>query len=485
MEQRTEQAIHKLIDEGLFFRVNKSMLARHFLKDVLEIDVFQLNIDEVSKEICEKYDYELEELPNEKEELFEFVAENIMEIKADQEPYQAFNYEVFLVMEDLKKINSMIQEYETNQQAKDIDRYEKIKYQYLVEKLNKAKNEVCDYMAGNIKSRVYKEIQSKKKQYKDMLFSHILNDIFNLPYPFRGNEKEYEMTVFAGLNYKFNHMTIRGFVELKYYYMYNKKKFYECVDIYINSNDFRNDILSIIEENHILNKRVMIKQALEIYREERMELFCQIIPLQIEGIIYDYCIELGISPSKIDRVPFDKKLEEIVSIDKNFKCHEYFKYDFIELRNTAAHGRLHDDVNYKDTANMLILDLLYLCEFVNSSNATPVNRMRNLVKEIERENVLDCEFTAELKVLEFINEYRKESLPTFYDSREEIQKIVKYAHSDSFLKYLQLNVMYPAMLSQEQIEDIKNILIYFKKSTELGEECTRLLKELPNFTNDK
>ncbi|UYX55844.1 hypothetical protein M3Y14_33025 (plasmid) [Bacillus thuringiensis] len=145
-------------------------------------------------------------------------------------------------------------------------------------------------------------------------------------------------------------------------------------------------------------------------------------------------------------------------------------------------------MNYKDTVNMLILDLMYLCEFVNSSNATSVNRMRNLVKEIKiinQEKGIRWQFDVDIKILEFINEYRKRPLPTFYDSREEIQKIVKYAHSDSFLKYLQLNIMYPAMLSQEQIEDIKNILIYLKKSTELGEECTRLLKELPKFTNDK
>ncbi|WP_308665788.1 hypothetical protein [Bacillus sp. IBL03825] len=128
MEQRKEQAIHKLIEEGLFFNINKSVLARHFLKDVLEINVFQLSTEEVSKEICEKYDYKLEELPKEKEELFKFVAEGIMGIEADLEPYQVFNNEVLQVMKDLKKINLMIQEYERKQQVKDIDRYEKIKY---------------------------------------------------------------------------------------------------------------------------------------------------------------------------------------------------------------------------------------------------------------------------------------------------------------------------------------------------------------------
>lgn len=100
MEQRKEQAIHKLIEEELFFSINKSKLARHFLKDVLEIDVFKLSIEEVSKEICEKYDYKLEELPKEKEELFKLVAEDIMGIEANLEPYQLFNSEVLQIKEE-------------------------------------------------------------------------------------------------------------------------------------------------------------------------------------------------------------------------------------------------------------------------------------------------------------------------------------------------------------------------------------------------
>lgn len=489
-EERAEQAIHKLIENGLFFSVDKGILARHFLKDVLGINVFKLNIEEVSKEICEQYDYELEELPGETEELYKFVAENIMGIDADREPYQAFNNEVFLVMKDLKKINSMIQEYESKQQFKDIDRYEKTKYQYLVEKLNKAKNEICEYMEGEINTRVYKEIKmrGKKKLNNNLLFSHIFNAISNFPYPFRSNEEEYDITVFAGLKYKFNHMTVKEFGELKFNYMHNKLKFYELVDIYINSNDFRNNILSIIEENLLLNKRVMLKQAIEIYIEGRMELFCQIVPLQIEGIIYDYCIELGISPAKIDRVPFDKKLEEIVAIDKNFKCHEYFKYDFIELRNTAAHGRLHDNVNYNNTANMLILDLMYLCEFVNSSNATAVNRMRNLVKEIEtikQEKSIDWEFELDTKVLEFMPVYIKGSLPPFYNSKEEIQEIISYAKSESFLGYLEFIVTFPEMLSPEQEAEIKQILSYIKENTDLEKECIQLFKKLSRIKNDK
>ncbi|MES9784533.1 hypothetical protein ABWK43_27415, partial [Bacillus thuringiensis] len=165
-----------------------------------------------------------------------------------------------------------------------------------------------------------------------------------------------------------------------------------------------------------------------------------------------------------------------------------FKYDFIELRNTAAHGRLHDNVNYNNTANMLILDLMYLCEFVNSSNATAVNRMRNLVKEIEtikQEKSIDWEFELDTKVLEFMPVYIKGSLPPFYNSKEEIQEIISYAKSESFLGYLEFIVTFPEMLSPEQEAEIKQILSYIKENTDLEKECIQLFKKLSRIKNDK
>ena len=126
-------------------------------------------------------------------------------------------------------------------------------------------------------------------------------------YPFRDREEEYEMSVFAGLNYKFNFLGIMEQHELKCLYNSNKvEEFNALVDRHIVTHEIDNKILSLIEENHVLNKRSMLKQAIEIYKEGRMELFCQIIPLQIEGIIYDYCIELGVSSASIEHTSLDK-----------------------------------------------------------------------------------------------------------------------------------------------------------------------------------
>ncbi|MCE0555236.1 hypothetical protein LQK80_36640 [Bacillus thuringiensis] len=114
------------------------------------------------------------------------------------------------------------------------------------------------------------------------------------------------------MNYKFEFITLQERNELKLLHSNNKDEFNERVDRYIITHEIDNKILSLIEENHVLNKRGMLKQAIEIYKEDMMELFCQIIPLQIEGIIYDYCIELGVSSANIERTSLDRKIEEIV-----------------------------------------------------------------------------------------------------------------------------------------------------------------------------
>ncbi|HHB2029036.1 TPA: hypothetical protein ACOQ5D_002508 [Bacillus cereus] len=485
MDQRIEEVNYKLIDNGIFFSVNKTQLARHFLNNVLEIDVCNLNKEEVTKIICEKYGYKLKQLPDE-EEIYLFVAHNIMGIKEDKEPYECFNHEVFLVMKDLRKINFMIQEYESKQQVKDIDRYEKKKYQYLAEKLYKAKDVICEYMTGEINSCIYKEVKDWSKP-NGFPSSGSFNQMLPSRYAFRGREEEYEMSVFDGLNYKFEFITLQERNELKLLHSNNKDEFNERVDRYIITHEIDNKILSLIEENHVLNKRGMLKQAIEIYKEDMMELFCQIIPLQIEGIIYDYCIELGVSSANIERTSLDRKIEEIVKKDRRFKCHEYFKYDFIELRNTAAHGRLHENVNFKDTANMLILDLMYLCDALNNSNALVVNRMRSLIKRFE-ESFNNDYVPIDGIVYSFIAKYRDKSLPSIYEKENVIQEIKKYAMSDNFLRYIHIHIMHPSLVSElspEQKQEIKKIIVYLMRSKEIKERCVNLLKLLADNSKEE
>ncbi|AZJ24692.1 hypothetical protein CT694_35235 (plasmid) [Bacillus wiedmannii bv. thuringiensis] len=482
MNQRTEQAIHKLINEGLFFSVNKNMLALHFLKDVLGINVFQLNIEEVSKEICVEFDYALEELPDEKEELYKFVAERIMGIKAEQEPYQAFNHEVFLVMEDLKKIKSMIQDYELKQKDSKVDRYTRIKYEYLVEKLSVAKNEICEYLAENINLRVCKELIHWGEAYSYADYVN-LNQNLTKPYSFRGNEEEYSMSVFDGLNYKFKYMSLRESKEIKRLYIENEEEFYMLVDEYVYYYEISDRILSIIEGNHFLSKRVMLKQAIENFKEGRFEISCQIIPLQIEGIIYDYCIELKVPHTQLERLPLDQKVDHIVDKDSSFMGHEYFKYDFIELRNAAAHGRLHTTLDYKNTANMLLLDLLYLCEFVDNSEATVTNRMRHLFNLLEKEST---PLNVSLLTFEFIASYKDEQFPSFYKKDDAKIMLDKYAHSNDFFSFLRTMVLEPSyLIENEKInKKLEKVLIYLKKSKECEEEGKRLLRRLSEINKN-
>ncbi|MFJ8219837.1 hypothetical protein [Bacillus cereus] len=382
----------------------------------------------------------------------------------------------------MKKISSIIKDYELKQKDKNIDRYTRMKYEYLVEKLNKTKNEICEYLIEGINLHVYKEVMSLDTSY------FYANDVYrkqksNRPYSFRNNEEDYLMSVFDGLNFKFKSMPLKERLELKQLYVEDEQKFYMLLDNYITNYKISDKILCFIEENHFLSKRVMLKQAIENFKEDRFEIFCQIVPLQIEGIIYDYCIELNVPHNQLERLTLDQKVDLIVEKDRSFKGHEYFKYDFIELRNTAAHGRLHTNLDYQNTANMLLLDLLYLCEFVNKSSATAVNMMKIIFQLFEKSRM---PVLKDLLILELFSSYKIEEFPSFYQKEATIAEFEKYAHSDGFLSFLRTMLLDPSYLKEdeEKYKKIEKVIIYIKKSKECEEEGKRLLRRLSEINKN-
>ena len=174
----------------------------------------------------------------------------------------------------------------------------------------------------------------------------------------------------------------------------------------------------LIDTHHLLNTKGIIREAIELYKINKIDLFCQIIPLQIEGIIYDYCRELDIQPSQIDRVSLDKKVEALVKKDPDFEGYEYFQFNFIELRNLAAHGRVHNEVNYKDTANMLVLDLYCLCDYVSISYASSINKMRDIFKIFDENRPI-----AHLTItFDYLAKYRMKDFPDFYNMEKREAK---------------------------------------------------------------
>lgn len=150
------------------------------------------------------------------------------------------------------------------------------------------------------------------------------------------------------------------------------------------------------------------------------------------------------------------------------------------MRNTAAHGRLHENVNFKDTANMLILDLMYLCGILNNSNALVVNRMRKLIKRFE-ENINNKNAPVGSIVYESIEKYRDKSLPLFYGKEHVLGEIKKYAKSNKIIEYISVYIMHPFVLlalSLEQTREIEKIIVYLMRSKEIKEHSVKLLQML-------
>ncbi|MGR4032837.1 hypothetical protein K7H05_57170, partial [Bacillus sp. ZZQ-131] len=91
---------------------------------------------------------------------------------------------------------------------------------------------ICEYMTGEINSCIYKEVKDWSKP-NGFPSSGSFNQMLPSRYAFRGREEEYEMSVFDGLNYKFEFITLQERNELKLLHSNNKDEFNERVDRYI------------------------------------------------------------------------------------------------------------------------------------------------------------------------------------------------------------------------------------------------------------
>ncbi|KAA6449778.1 hypothetical protein DX932_29660 [Bacillus cereus] len=471
MDQR-QKIIKQLIKEDMFFSIEKQLLTKHFLNHTLNINVLQSDIKKVKEEFCNKYEYKYESLPCDENEFYQFVSEEIIEIEKDKEPRNCFNEEILRVIKDLNTINQMLEGYEKQllEQYPEKDRYIKYQYQYLVNKLQLAKDEIYNYMTNSIKEDVLEQISKKKGGIHFFAFQR---GILRKPYNFRDNEEQYKISIFDGLAYKFRELPLNEFSMVKELYNNKKEEFYLYLDNYLKQNKIVEKILYLIDTHHLLNKKGIIREAIELYKLNKIDLFCQIIPLQIEGIIYDYCRELDIQPSEIDRVSLDKKVEALVKKDPDFEGYEYFQFNFIELRNLAAHGRVQNEMNYKDTANMLILDLYCLCDYVSNSYTSSINKIRDIFKIFEENRPI-----AQLTItFDYLAKYRMKDFPDFYNMEKTRGEMMKFAYSEKFYQYLE-----SITISHNKFEDekhIKGVLVYLKTtSKEHSDRYTELLKRL-------
>lgn len=140
---------------------------------------------------------------------------------------------------------------------------------------------------------------------------------------------------------------------------------------YIKERNIVEYILENTRSNHIIHHRYsIIENALKYFKNSDYLSFINLIVIQIEGIFYDYCVELDMLPNDIKTFTLGTKLKQL-EIAIEFNPYPYFKYQFEFLRNKIAHGHLIDKETVELSACEILLDLLYLVFDLNTNKKLP------------------------------------------------------------------------------------------------------------------
>ncbi len=214
---------------------------------------------------------------------------------------------------------------------------------------------------------------------------------------------------------------------MKSLYEKEPSEFYKRVKEYIIENKIAEKIHELVLSNHRLTfRKQILEEALTAYNTSKY-LFCSVIPLQVEGIFYDYCLELGIPEESIKSVSLSEKLDLITKNNPQYSNFEYYTFRFPLMRNKVAHGKLIEE-NIEHLADYLMLDLYDVCSMMNSF-ALPVNQAINIIKVV-KDNLEDKKGFVRYAL------FYNVQIPAFYGLEKEIGQIREKIYERPFWDFL-------------------------------------------------
>ncbi|MDU6039822.1 MAG: hypothetical protein E6Y83_15910 [Clostridium butyricum] len=298
---------------------------------------------------------------------------------------------------------------------------------------------------------------------------------------------------------------------LESYYLNNKKKYYELLKNYIEEEEILEFIVNATKSNFFIAYRSeVIKDIKKLYENHSYQTCSCLIPLQIEGILYDYCEELGIVPDTLNNFTMGTKITEI---DKaiDFYLDEYMNYNMQIIRNKIAHGILYEDDN-ENICIELILDLASLLYFLNIERKIYSNELREFLlyyKDKERidwlaknykinnefakirgyifsDKIVDKRENVIKGRVNLLFSNKGREIANYYNCTNELLEVNKAILSEEFLQYYRVNEIDELDLYEmkKRIDNNKSFIETLLRK-ELGEEekdilinCNKKLNEL-------
>lgn len=437
-------------DKNAIRKITLVELGKRFISDVVGINIANESFDNLKNNYKDCLNNPNESiLFNNEEDFYRYIAEEHLILL--EETVGSYIQYLSLAKSDLEKINHQIEF--INTEIKNIEdlkknngwldaekRYYKKLLEHYREKNISASNEIFYFLSEKIE--IYNLSSYENKRRNIFRGFDVVSTFFvgSMPYSYsRGlvfkDHDIYDVKNITEMSNKFMEFPAPTHKEIKKLYDENQKDFFLLSDQYIR--DGLSDIKSIIEkikifteENHIVAKRKdILLEIFEHYKNKHFISVVYMLPMQIEGIFHDICVEVGVKESALDISSLNEKLRKIQENFKYFIYFEYYSFLFPIIRNSVAHGKIIND-NYEETAIMLMLDLLPVCELA-SSEKIPING-----KKILLDKAINNDFKA---LVEYLN-LMDIDIPEFYQLSDKFKVIEEKYKSVEFWNYLRNEV---------------------------------------------
>lgn len=465
------QDLHAIVNEmtqdDSFFQLSFGGLALKFLQRFYSDDIFKLEFCDLRDKFISISGYDDQNVPTTKNDFYYFICSEFLDLTS--EPIRTFTQLSLEVCDDLKEINDRQLKYiqnitSLNKEKPDDYGYKIYQLDYLINKLSLAKEEIINFLANGIKSYALKKARQNR--------SFGVTGWLEAPYMYRRNKESYTLEIFLIISNKFKKLSIKDYHSIKELLKTDYEEFKTQTKEYISKYDIIEDLEFKITDNHRLSERCdIISEALDAYTEKKYATFCHVIAIQIEGILFDLCLELGISERQIDKLSLEKKLQLIKEKDETFLYYEYFAYNFPIIRNTVAHGRLLNNEELEHLSDLLLLDLDCVCNLL-FSKSLPVNQILDSLDKFENSDHPD---KSSFAVIKYLYEYPDYDIQSIYSStKNTIDDIDKYTHTQRFWNYIKQHISITNELSV--LNGFEKVIKVINKKEIMREECVNCLK---------
>jgi hypothetical protein len=404
-------------------------IAKDFLKEFLGYEIFKgLSFNEIKHKYIEYFGGCFSETPNIENEFYKYICLKYLDL--DKEPrdlllalYRDASKDLLKITKNIEKCVNQIEKINQKNKDKKIESeegYEKGFFEHYRDLNASAKDEIIKFL---ISEEIY-NLALKRS----FINTYIPLDLLT-GYTYLNNAARYDPDNFSEISNKFLDLDLSESRKIKQLYKEDQDKFYQRTFQYIEDHNILEKVRERVESNHILNARKdIIMPALNAYVPNK-QLFLNLIPLQIEGLFYEYCLAVDVSEENLQKASIGQKLDKIQGLNSDFYDFEYFKFVFPVTRNRIAHGKLIAPEDIEKTAAFMLLDLADVTERIVTDNL-PINRILLALKRTQKE--LPCFDEDLIKIAFFMASENK--LPPFYNQNTLLQSMKSQFTEDRFFE---------------------------------------------------